>query len=96
MGRTQQKARDVCVCCGRKLSEGWARQQTADIGTENWLEVQESSGRVFSKLFYAVMKINGAFAVRYAFLTPEKTISRENRNKMGWTFELQHIFTILS
>lgn len=72
------------------------QENMTDIGTETWLEVQKSSDRVFSKFFYVLRNINSTFAIRHAFLTSEKMISRQDRNKMDRTFELQHFFTFLS
>lgn len=50
----------------------------------------------FSRFFYVIRNISSAFAMRSAFLTSEKMTSRYSKNKMAWTFELQHFFTFLS
>lgn len=67
--RTQLKARDFLVLWEGTFS-GKDKGQTADIGTE----VQENANRVFSKFVSMIRSINSAFAIRYAFLTAEKTI----------------------
>lgn len=93
--RTLLKDRDFCML----WEEGFGRdrqENMTDIGMETWLEGRKSSDRVFSKFFYVLRNINSTFAIRHAFLTSEKMISRQNRNKMDRTFELQHLFTFLS